>query len=93
MTLFVTQDLDDHVLRGPVRAVAGLDDPVVVLDRPRLSLDHPADHGRDVRRVGCSECCSARSPAEALFPPETQGRARRRTPSQTRAVLDGLCDA
>src|SRR6185312_1894838 len=32
VALFVAQDLDDHVLGGPVDAVAGLDDPHVVID-------------------------------------------------------------
>ena len=51
VALLVAQDVDDHVLRRPVDAVAGLDDAVVVLDRARLGLDHAADHRDDVRGV------------------------------------------
>jgi hypothetical protein len=51
VALLVAQDGDDHVLRDPVDAVAGLDDRVVVLDRARLGFDDAPDDVDDVRLV------------------------------------------
>ena len=48
VALLVAQDRDHHVLRDPVDAVGHLDDPVVVLDRAGLGLDHALDHVHDV---------------------------------------------
>src|SRR5918995_5790248 len=51
MALLVAKDVDDHVLRDGVAALAELDDLVVVLDRARLGLDHALDHMDDVGLV------------------------------------------
>ena len=52
VALLVVQNLDDHVLRDPVHAVADLDDLVVVLDRPALRRDHALDDVDDVGLLG-----------------------------------------
>jgi hypothetical protein len=51
VALLVAQDRDHHVLRHVVEPVGELDDPVVVLDRARLGLDHALDHVHDVGLV------------------------------------------
>src|SRR4051794_10031279 len=51
VALLVAEDVDDHVLGHEVLAVAELDDPVVVVDRAGLGLDHSLDEGDDVRRA------------------------------------------
>src|SRR3954466_7667888 len=51
VALLVVEDRDDHVLGHEILAVAELDDPVVVLDRAGLGLDHALDHVHDVGLV------------------------------------------
>lgn len=47
MALLIAQDIDNHILRDPVDAIAGFDDLVVVGNRAALCVDHALDNVDD----------------------------------------------